>query len=95
MKRYCFDMGDSFHGPVGFTAAVWAESEERATELLKKHLPSHHPADDYIDKDDRSSGASVGEGIEYITAYFNECRVSVDDACCDEEDDQEEEDSDG
>ncbi len=80
MRRFTFDLGDSNSGPVGFTAAVWAPSAERAVELLRQHLPASHPADDYLDGDDRSSGAEQGEGVEFIAAYFNEEHVRVEDA---------------
>ncbi len=68
-KRYHFSLGNSTDGPVGFCAAVVAESEETALARLKTLLPDAHPADDFA-RDDMTED-------EYIRVYFNDEAITV------------------
>jgi len=74
MKSYCFDMGDSRSGPVGFVARVKAETPEEAAKMLNEALG------------DCVEVRTSNESIEYINIYFNEHAVTAADA----EDEQEE-----
>lgn len=66
MKRFHFSVGNSTDGPVGFCAAVYAETPEEAVELLRNALPVESP----VRPEDRT-------GISYIAAYFNQSAVTV------------------
>ncbi len=69
MNRYHFSLGDSSKGPVGFCAAVYAESKEKALAKLKEILPQDcvvpmDPEDDEID---------------YVQVYINPDAITIED----------------
>lgn len=69
MKRYHFSLGNSKDGPIGYCAAVRAESKEEAVEILKQALLVEikvfieHPA------------------VEHVEVYLNPAVVTTDDIC--------------
>ena len=68
MKRYHFSLGNSKDGPIGYCAAVRAESQEEAVEILKQALLVgkvfiDHPA------------------VEHVEVYLNADAVTTDDIC--------------
>jgi len=63
MKRYHFSLGDSNDGPVGFCAAVFADTKKQAVEKLRAILPDEQAVEP-LDSDED------GE-VEYINTYFN------------------------
>lgn len=69
MKRYHFSLGNSKEGPIGYCAAVQAESEKQALEILKQALLVEikvfidHPA------------------VEHVEVYLNPAVVTTDDIC--------------
>lgn len=80
VNEYNFSLGNSTHGPVGFTARVVATSPEEALEILKTALPEgiNLPIDvelplapHQLDPNER--------GVVYITAYFNPEAVTLND----------------
>ena len=74
MKRYHFSLGNSSEGPIGFCAAVTANSRKQAVKILRDALPVE-------------VNPHVGDGdqrIEYVEVYFNADAIT--EANIDEED---------
>lgn len=73
MPSFLFDCGDSNEGPIGFCARVIADTREEALDKLRRALPASHEGceiEHYGDDDE----------IEYLTVYFNENQVTLDDS---------------
>lgn len=76
LRSYHFSLGNSFKGPIGFCARVFAETPEAAVIALQERLHDLqggvciHPSD-HLD------GTPFGD--EYIEVYVNPDAVSADD----------------
>jgi len=68
MRRYRFSLGNSSRGPVGYCAAILAETEEEAVAKLKAAIPLSGSVTPY----------GPGGGVEYIEVYFNESAITAD-----------------
>lgn len=69
MNSYHFDLGNSTVGPIGYCARIKAPTKKRALELLRAALPETEEISPYND----------GEGVEYISVYFNDAAVTIKD----------------
>lgn len=70
LHRYHFDLGNNFDGPVGFCAAVDAETPEEAVEILKANLPEEEEVVPFRENsDDRA--------VDYCCVYFNDEFITV------------------
>lgn len=67
-SRFHFSLGDTTDGPVGFCAAVDANTEAEALEKLKASLPESYPLEPVADQD---------KDIDYIRVYFNPDKITV------------------
>lgn len=77
-NRYHFDIGNSNDGPIGFCAAVYADSQEEAAQLLKSALEEINSEHSVIDN-------HSGDGIDYVQVYFNTDHISASDIDYDDE----------
>ena len=75
MNRYHFGVGNSTHGPVGYCAAIYAESPEDALEVLRGMLEGDGVLGHLIDDPD----ARENGGIDYLNVYFNPEKVTLED----------------
>jgi hypothetical protein len=83
MRSYHFDLGNSSAGPVGYCARIWAETEDRALDILREALPTEAT----ISQANEASRIPGTEGVEYLCVYFNPEQVSTTDI--DDEEDEE------
>ena len=72
MKRFHFSFGDSSKGPVGYCAAIEAETPEQAVELLKKQMPEQWEVNGNPDEEGHHE-------LDYIEVYFNTDAITVKD----------------
>jgi hypothetical protein len=76
MHRYHFSLGDSNVGPVGYCAAVYAESHDDALRMLKDMIP---------DLSGEARGwmffsepnAERAGGVDYVDVYFNADALTI------------------
>lgn len=61
LRRFHFSFGNSYPGPVGYCATIFATSKRNAVRKLKAALPGESMV---LENDEEA-------GVDYIQAYFN------------------------
>lgn len=79
MHRYHFSFGNSNDGPIGYCAAVYADSPQEAVGILKTELEELRAQDGAMISDYGEFRGTGEKGISYVQAYLNEEKVTVDD----------------
>lgn len=72
LQSYLFDVGNSSHGPLGFSIRVRAYDKDEAEEKIKLALPDFITVTKYL----LNQTEEPTNGIEYMNVYFNQSQIS-------------------